>query len=160
MVTSQTALEKIFLYPANIHVATRPVCIATLLGTCVAVCLWDTKTKIGGMNHYLLPLWNGEGLASPKYGNIAIEKLLEQLEYRGANRKNVVAKIFGGRAQSDAGTVAYNIGIRNAQIARQVLMEYSIPIVAELVGGEYGMNIRFDTGNGVVMLKHIKGSLK
>lgn len=154
------ALQKVFLLPANIHVSVRPICIATLLGTCVAVCLWDVKTKIGGMNHYLLPLWNGEGLASPKYGNIAIEKLIATLENVGAERRHMVAKVFGGRAQSDGGSVAYNIGIRNAQIAKQMLADYNIPVVAENVGGEFGMNIRFDTSSGVVMLKYIKGSLK
>lgn len=160
MVAPTPILEKVFLYPANIHVAIQPVCIATLLGTCVAVCLWDPRTKIGGMNHYLLPLWNGEGLASPKYGNIAIEKLVEQLEYRGSEKRNMVAKIFGGRANSDSGSVAYNIGLRNAQIAKQLLAELQIPILAENVGGDHGMNIRFDTSNGVVMLKYIKASLK
>ncbi len=159
MQTDATVLEKVFLYPAGIHVSTKPICIATLLGTCVAVCLWDVKTRIGGMNHYLLPLWNGEGLASPKYGNIAIEKLIEKLEYLGADKRNMVAKVFGGRAQSDAGSVAYNIGIRNAQIAKQMLADYNIRIVAENVGGEHGMNIRFDTSTGIVMLKYIKGRL-
>lgn len=160
MLATETALQRIFLYPANVQVSAKPVCLATLLGTCVAVCLWDLKTKVGGMNHYLLPLWNGDGLASPKYGNIAIERLIEKMEYYGAERRNMVAKVFGGRAQSEAGSVAYNIGIRNAQIAKQMLAEYNIPVIAENVGGKYGMNIRFDTSTGVVMLKYIKGSLK
>lgn len=152
-------LEKVFLYPANIHVSLRPVCIATLLGTCVAVCLWDTRTRIGGMNHYLLPLWNGEGLASPKYGNIAIEKLVAKMEAHGANRRYMVGKIFGGRAQHDT-RISFNIGERNAQVARQMMTEYGIPIVAENVVGEHGMNIRFDTTTGVVKLKYIKGSIR
>lgn len=160
MMTTETTLQKVFLYPANVHVSAKPVCLATLLGTCVAVCLWDIKSKVGGMNHYLLPLWNGDGLASPKYGNIAIERLIEKMEHHGAERRNMVAKVFGGRAQSDAGSVAYNIGIRNALIAKQMLAECHIPVIAENVGGEYGMNIRFDTSTGVVMLKYIKGSLK
>ena len=151
------ALEKVFLYPAAINVSVRPVCIATLLGTCIAVCLWDVKTKIGGMNHYLLPLWNGEGLASPKYGNIAIERLIEKMEHMGAEKRNMVAKVFGGRTSTESGTVAYNIGLRNAHIARQMLVDYSIPMVAENVGGEFGMNIRFDTSNGIVKLKYIGG---
>ncbi|MBF0165687.1 MAG: chemotaxis protein CheD, partial [Magnetococcales bacterium] len=51
--------------------------ITTVLGSCIAVCLWDRMRKEGGMNHYKLPLWNGDGLPSPKYGNIAIAKLIE-----------------------------------------------------------------------------------
>lgn len=152
------AVEKFFLYPANIFVATRPTCITTILGTCVAVCLWDVKTRIGGMNHFLLPLWNGEGLASPKYGNIAIGKLIEKMEYHGVERRHLIAKIFGGKANSEGGSVAYSIGIRNAAIARQMLKEYNIPIVAENVSGDWGMNIRFDTSTGVVMQRNIIGS--
>lgn len=153
-------IEKVFLYPAAIAVAPVPTYISTLLGTCVAVCLWDVRTKVGGMNHYLLPLWNGEGLASPKYGNIAIEKLVSQMESVGAARKNMVAKIFGGRMHSETGTVAYNIGLRNGQLARQMLAELSIRIVAENVGGENGMTIRFDTSTGIVKLRYIKAKGK
>jgi chemotaxis protein CheD len=158
MVAYPTPADRVFLYPATIHVAVQPVCIATLLGTCVAVCLWDPRTKIGGMNHYLLPLWNGEGLASPKYGNIAIEKLIEQLQFRGVERKNMIAKVFGGRTHSDSNGLAYSIGLRNVHLAKQALGELNIPILSENVLSEYGMNIRFDTSNGVVMVKYIKTS--
>lgn len=160
MIAQAPIQQKVFLYPANVYVAVHPVCIATLLGTCIAVCLWDPKTKIGGMNHYLLPLWNGVGLASPKYGNIAIEKLVRQLEDKGVERKNIVAKVFGGRANADSGSVAYNIGLRNAKIARELLTDLHIPILAENTGGDHGMNIRFDTATGIVMLKYIKASVK
>ncbi len=153
-------LQKVFLYPAAILVATRPARIATLLGTCVAVCLWDSKTKIGGMNHYLLPLWNGEGLASPKYGNIAIEKLIKEMISRGADKRNMIAKIFGGRMHSEAGSVPYHIGLRNSHIAKQMLSDFAIPIVAENVGGELGMTIQFDTSTGIVKLKYIRGGMK
>lgn len=153
-------LEKVFLYPANIHVSAQPACLATLLGTCVAVCLWDARQKVGGMNHYLLPLWNGDGLASPKYGNIAIEKLIDKMIAYGANHRTMVAKIFGGRTQSEMGTIAFSIGKRNAEIARQALGDAGIPIISEHVGTDYGMNIRFDTSTGIVMVKPIKGTIR
>lgn len=158
--TVSTQLEKVFLYPANIQVAKTPMMISTLLGTCVAVCLWDSKTKIGGMNHYLLPLWNGEGLASPKYGNIAIPKLVDNLVELGANRKNLIAKVFGGRMQKQGASMASTIGQRNVDIARQALAELRIPIVAENVAGPNGVNIYFDTDSGKVMLRYIKGGIK
>lgn len=157
MTTATQELHKIFLYPANIAIAYKPTCISTLLGTCIAVCLWDTKSKIGGMNHYLLPLWNGEGLASPKYGNIAIQKLIEKMESMGAERKNLIAKVFGGKAFTDGNSIAYNIGVRNIYIAQEMLRDYNIAIKASDVGGEFGRTIRFDTSNGTVMMKYIKG---
>ena len=85
-----------FLYPSAIFASPEPYVIKTILGSCVAVCFWDRVLKIGGMCHYMLPFWNGEGLASPKYGNIAIEKLLEKMYALGSNRFNIVAKVFGG----------------------------------------------------------------
>lgn len=151
-------LHKVFLYPANVHVAVQPTCITTLLGTCVAVCLWDPITKIGGMNHYLLSLWNGDGLASPKYGNIAIEKLVMMMESRGASKKRIVAKIFGGKASLNGNTIAYNIGMRNIQVAKDLLKEMNIPIEAESVGGEHGRNIKFDTTTGKIMMRYITGA--
>lgn len=160
MIETPPMTQKVFLYPAGIHVSVPPMCINTLLGTCVAVCLWDMRSRIGGMNHYLLPLWNGEGLASPKYGNIAIEKLVEKMEELGAERRTMVAKVFGGRTQSESGSIAQSIGIRNAEIAKQMLAQYRIPVVAEKLGGEHGMNIRFDTSTGIVLLKFIKGKLQ
>jgi chemotaxis protein CheD len=56
-----------FLYPAALFASSQPYVINTILGSCVAVCLWDPVYKVGGMAHYMLPLWNGEGLASPKW---------------------------------------------------------------------------------------------
>ena len=71
---------KHFLYPGAIYISPEPTLITTILGSCVAICLYDPILQIGGMNHYMLPLWNGQGLASPRYGNIAIEKLITNLE--------------------------------------------------------------------------------
>ncbi|HEX2974864.1 MAG TPA: chemotaxis protein CheD, partial [Bacteroidales bacterium] len=56
-----------FLYPSTLFVSREPVIVNTILGSCVAVCLYDTLLKYGGINHYMLPLWNGQGLASPKF---------------------------------------------------------------------------------------------
>src|SRR5882672_3688240 len=88
-----------FLYQATLFVGRGPARIQTLLGSCVSVCLYDTVQNFGGINHYMLPVWTGDGLATPKYGNIAIEKLIEGMTSLGANKKNLVAKLFGGSDQ-------------------------------------------------------------
>ena len=74
-----------FLYPSTLFASREPFIVNTILGSCVAVCIYDTVLKFGGINHYMLPFWNGQGLASPKFGNIAIHKLLEKIatEIRG-----------------------------------------------------------------------------
>ena len=71
--------------------------MTTVLGSCVSICLWDAHARVGGINHYLLPLWNGEGLPTPKYGNIAIERLIDKVRGLGGGKK-LVAKVFGGSA--------------------------------------------------------------
>ena len=85
-----------FLYPSSLFVSKEPYVVKTILGSCVAICIWDKRLKIGGMNHYMLPNWNGNDLASPKYGNIAIDKLINKLLLLGSKKEDLIAKIFGG----------------------------------------------------------------
>ena len=84
-----------FLLPGNLFVHEEEYTVLTVLGSCISVCLWDPRRKIGGINHYMLPFWNGEGLASPRFGNIAIIKLIEKMLAHGADRHNLQAKVFG-----------------------------------------------------------------
>ncbi|NJO88402.1 MAG: chemotaxis protein CheD [Chloroflexia bacterium] len=150
---------KHFLYPGALYINPEPYLITTILGSCVAVCLYDPVLKIGGMNHYMLPLWNGQGLASPRYGNIAIKKLIENIEVLGSSRKNLKAKIFGGAEIITTNVSQFMIGERNINIAKEMLHEEGLPIVASSVGGKYGRKIIFDTFSGEVRQKYV-GSQK
>lgn len=142
-----------YLYPAEIFVTSEPTMVSTVLGSCVAVCLWDSRREIGGMNHYLLPLWNGEGLATPKYGNIAILQLVEKVVAKGAEYRNIQAKIFGGAAMWSNSDAHFAIGGRNIELARQQLSELQIPVVAADLGGTLSRKIFFNTGDGSVLLR-------
>lgn len=147
-----------YLYPANLYAPQGQYLIHTLLGSCVAVCLYDPVKQQGGMNHYMLPLWNGEGLASPKYGNIAIEKLIEVLERNGSKRNNLIAKVFGGGEVIESNHHYFNIGKRNVEIGYDLLHEYRIPIKGESTGGKLGRKIQFNTVTGSVKMKYINRS--
>jgi len=147
--------ETHFLYPATLHASTKTLQISTILGSCVAVCLWDMHNRIGGMNHYMLPLWNGQGLASPKYGNIAIEKLVEKMINLGSKKIHLQAKIFGGGEVIQTEVGMFHIGERNIAIARDMLGEMKIPIVSSSVGGKLGRKIIFNTETGDVMHRFI-----
>lgn len=150
--TTKLQIAKHFLYPSSLYVSRDPHLVTTVLGSCIAVCLFDPKEKAGGINHYMLPLWNGEGLASVKFGNIAIEKLIEEMELRGSDRKNLYAKLFGGASQVN---YSMQIGQRNIEIARKLLIENNINIVAESVGGSQGRKIIFNTYTGEVRMKYV-----
>jgi len=142
-----------YLYPAEIFVSREATVVSTVLGSCVAVCLWDPSRGIGGMNHYLLPLWNGDGLATPKYGNIAIRQLVEKVIAKGGEGRNLQAKIFGGAAMWSNSAGLFAIGLRNIELAEQQLKELQIPLVASDIGGTQSRKIFFHTGDGSVLLR-------
>ena len=144
-----------FLYPSTLFVSSEPYLVNTILGSCVAVCLFDPITRIGGINHYMLPFWNGEGLASPKYGNIAIERLAEKMISLGCKKGNLIAKVFGGGEVIDTQISQFHIGDRNIAIAHQVLKELNISISGQSVGGKNGRKIQFNTNTGAVLQKMI-----
>lgn len=149
------SLPQHYLYPANLFVPKEDYLINTLLGSCVAICLYDPVSQKGGVNHYMLPLWNGEGLASPKYGNIAIEKLLQEMIKVGAQRQHIIAKVFGGGEVIESNHHFFNIGKRNIELAHSMLSELRIPVKAESTGGKLGRKIQFNTVTGAVKMKYI-----
>lgn len=153
------SIDQHFLYPSALFVSARPHKVMTVLGSCVSVCLWDSVLAVGGINHYMLPLWNGNGLASPKYGNIAIEKLIERMLLVGCRKENLVAKVFGGGEVIETNLSNFRIGERNIAIAKELLAEHRIPIVAQSVGGKNGRKLLFVTSSGEVLQKIIEKKL-
>lgn len=144
-----------FLLPSQIFVSQEDFKVNTILGSCVAVCLWDSVNQIGGINHFMLPYWNGNGLATPKYGDIAIDKLLKKMIELGASLNLIKAKIFGGGHVLGKDTFIYNVGERNIELAESKLLEYRIPIIARSTGGNTGRKILFCTQSGLVKQKII-----
>lgn len=152
----ETAEEKAagrhYLYPGTLFVHHEPHLVTTVLGSCVSVCLWDPAARVGGINHYLLPLWNGEGLPTPKYGNIAIVKLVQKVQDLGAGSR-LVAKVFGGSSMWEKTEGLLAIGQRNIELAMELLEQHRIPVVSSDLGGPVGRKIIFHTGDGTVLLK-------
>jgi chemotaxis protein CheD len=136
----------------QLYVTDEPMEIMTVLGSCIAVCLWDSNSKVAGMNHYLLPLWNGEGFKSLRYGNISILRLLDEMILKGANKQNIVAKIFGG-ASINIRSSSTSVGTQNISIAEKVLFDLNIPIVARDVGGVKGRKVVISSLDGSVYVK-------
>ncbi|MBF0611906.1 MAG: chemotaxis protein CheD [Magnetococcales bacterium] len=142
-----------FLLPGAIVAKSGEHILTTVLGSCIAVCLWDPTLQAGGMNHYKLPLWNGDGLPSPKFGNIAVSKLVQAMMDLGCRRDNLRAKVFGGAAVIQSASGLLNVGERNIQAAKDLLSEERIPIVAMDVGGELSRKVIFHTKDGAVFMK-------
>jgi chemotaxis protein CheD len=148
-----------FLYPSTLFASREYYVVNTILGSCIAVCFYDTVLKCGGINHYMLPYWNGQGLASPKFGNIAINKLVEKMLSIGCVKKNLVAKIFGGGNIIETSTSQFMIGDRNIAVAKDMLQELNIRIISQRVGGSLGRKIKFNTVTGEVKQKIIEKQL-
>lgn len=141
-------LERVYLLPGEFHVSGQPTQITTILGSCVSICLWDPKNRIGGMNHYLFPEWHdGEG-ASTRFGNLATLSLLSSLAELGCEPRSMKAKLFGGAALfTKADRYATSLGAKNVEAAERMMAQADIPIVARDTGGQHGRKIIFDTGD-------------
>jgi len=127
-----------------------------ILGSCVAVCIWDPVKSVGGATHYLLPAWDGRGAASPRYGNVAISALLQKLSEAGAHREQLRAKVFGGGCLFDSmrrqDSRKNHLGNRNVQTALEILAKEHIPVISVEAGLDKGQRVVFltDTGESLV----------
>jgi chemotaxis protein CheD len=141
-----------FLYPGQVFVSREAVTISTILGSCAAVCLWDRRKKLGGMNHYLLP--NGEeDSANPyRYGNYANEALLNKMLALGCEVRDLQAKIFGGASQFSADQ-ENSLGSQNVKLAEEFLQKSRIPILLTDVSGKRGRRLAFRTDDGTTSIK-------
>ncbi len=144
-----------YLHPSAV-VVRNDGWILTVLGSCIAVCLFDARKKMGGMNHYMLPFWNGEGLETPRYGNVAIPKLIFEMLDRGSQKKDLTAKIFGGGSMLGEGNSVFQTGEKNIIVAERLLKEFGIPVTASSTGGEKGRKIWFNASTGEVLQQYTK----
>lgn len=142
-----------YLYPGTLFVHRQPHLITTVLGSCVSVCLWNQTAQLGGINHYLLPLWNGEGLPTPKYGNIAIISLIEKVRAFSGPKDKLVAKVFGGASMWEKAEGLLAVGQRNIEFALEALETHRIPILGSDLGGKQGRKVIFNSGDGTVLMR-------
>jgi chemotaxis protein CheD len=149
-------LQAAYLHAGHILVSRDPCRITTVLGSCVAVGIWDDITHVGGLNHFLLPHRLPTGAASPRFGNIAVRALVEGVIAAGGRRQSLQAKVFGGacvlRAFREGG---WHLGSKNVEVARSMLLEEGIPIAAEDVEGPRGRKLIFQTHDGAAWVRSL-----
>ncbi len=154
----EAEVKSIYLHPGQMVTSSTPCSISTILGSCVAVCVWDEEKGVGGMNHFLLPHFAGQGASSARFGNVAIEQLLERLERTGARRTFMRAKIFGGATVVEAlRGVGGSLGRSNVELARKLLAHAGIQVVAEDVEGASGRKLIFRTDDGSALVRLLAG---
>ena len=152
------------ILPGEFYVSQVDELIATTLGSCVSACIWDAQAGLGGMNHFMLPLtdkeahqvnWGQRNNANDatRYGNYAMEHLINEILKHGGQRKNLRAKVFGGgnvmRQQSD-------VGRKNAAFVRDYLDTEGIPLLAQDLGLNYPRKVLFNPKTGKALMKRLE----
>ncbi len=148
--------KAVYVLAGHLHAAAGVWDITTILGSCVAVCIWDPVAGVGGMNHYMLPWDAGSTSGGLRYAAYAIPRLIEELLSLGGNRGRFNAEIFGGACVlRHVQHGECDLGARNIEAARRLLEAARIPIVHEDVGGQHGRRLTFSTDDGSCKLRII-----
>ncbi len=147
--------EIVTIHPGEFYVSSADIYISTVLGSCVAVALFDPVVKIGGLNHYMLPgTFNGfkPSDVTGRYGVYAMELLINEMLKNGAYRHNLRAKVFGGGNVLNS---TNKVGSNNARFALQFLKTEEIPIDAQDVESDIARKVLFEPTTGRVYLKKL-----
>ncbi len=148
--------DAVKVLPGEYFVSNEEIVIMTVLGSCIAACLWDGRARIGGMNHFMLP--DGDtGDGSGRYGSFAMELLINEMLKLGARRETMQAKIFGG-GQVMAGFTTMNVGERNTQFVQDYLATERIPIVSQDVLDIHPRKVCFFPVTGKALVKRLAHS--
>lgn len=137
-----------YLVAGQVFASATPTVVSTVLGSCVAVCLWDPVSGVGGMNHYILPFAPSREQPSPRYGDTAILTLLSQLSALGASPRSLQAKVYGGAHVLRELSGTMHLGARNVELAEHCLQTLGITVCERAVGGTAGRKLVFHTDDG------------
>jgi chemotaxis protein CheD len=156
MSTSSSALKatapagpQVYVQPGQVHVFTEPTEAVAILGSCVAVCLWDPYAGVAGMNHFLLPSLTGVGTETCRHGTLAMRTLYEKVLAAGALPHRMRARVFGGATIGIlVGDPENHLGTRNAKLALSTLQEKAVPVIQRDVGGPKSRKLVFLSGTG------------
>ena len=156
---------RLILDPGEYYVGQSPMVISTLLGSCVAACLYDPVNSVAGMNHYLLAKRRSigdtpiTGSELGRYGTHAMKRLIDQMLLKGAKHKYLVAKVFGGgdvlHQHRGREKNSFSVGQVNARFVQNFLEREAIPVTAQDLGRNYGRVIHFDTRDYSVYMRKI-----
>ncbi|WP_456399802.1 chemoreceptor glutamine deamidase/glutamate methylesterase CheD [Mesoaciditoga sp.] len=150
---------KIIIGIGEYAVASNPAILVTLgLGSCVGVCIRDKKKRVGGMIHVMLPETNATTGKLSKYAKPGIEIMVNEILKKGANLRDLEAKIAGGAAMFQS--KGFDIGKRNVEKVKEVLLSLKIPLVAEDTGQNRARSIEFHLDTGELFIKKVGGKEK
>jgi chemotaxis protein CheD len=153
------------LLPGDYYVTCHDEAIFTVLGSCVSACVRERKLGIGGMNHFMLPLDRSGGTSAwaenlvssaTRYGNVAMERLVNDIMTLGGQRANLEFKVIGGGKVLD---MALDVGARNAQFVRHYLRTEGFHISAEDLGDSFARKLYYSPATGKVRVKRLTATV-
>lgn len=159
-IANSGSLPRHHLIAGQTRVLDSPGVITTILGSCVAVCLYDPEAKVGGMNHFMLPNKSDDSTASARYGVHAMELLITSLMKHGADRRRFQAKAFGGADLFGSVCKMSQVGRRNVEFIREFLQLEEFPLISEKLGGERPLRVHFQPHDGRVFVETLNNSNK
>jgi chemotaxis protein CheD len=149
--------EAIKLMPGEYFFTDSDPVLVTVLGSCVSACIRDSKSGIGGLNHFMLARCDKHDMSkneSMLYGATAMDVLLDQLLEMGAKYENLEAKVFGGARMLESMTKT-DIGERNCRFVVEYLNKRNIRLLAQDLGGQHARKIYFFPSTGQVLVKKL-----
>lgn len=158
-------IDEIRVGIADFNITFSPGRIITVgLGSCVGIAIYDAQNKIGGLSHIMLPdSTQFSKITNPhKFADLSLPIMIKKMQEEGAQLKNMKAKIAGGASMFNFSDKKMNmdIGGRNSIAVKNILRNFSIPILGEDVGGSKGRTMIFDTASGTVQIRTVGLGIK
>lgn len=147
--------DAVKVLPGEYYVSADDLVVMTVLGSCIAACIWDPRVRVGGMNHFMLP--EGGSDSGGRYGSYAMELLINELMKQGARRETMQAKVFGGGAVMSSFTTM-NVGERNTKFVLDYLQTERIAVVSKDVLDVHPRKVCFFPATGKAMVKRLASS--
>ena len=152
-----TGMPTAKLLPGEYYVTSHDEMITTVLGSCISACIRDPASGIGGMNHFMLPIQsenssNKDFGRAERYGNFAMEKMINDILRNGGKRENLEVKIFGGGRVMKGVT---DVGARNIEFVKEYCRLEGFKLLAEDVAGLYPRKVKYLPKTGKVLIKKL-----
>lgn len=147
--------DAVKVLPGEYYVTADDLVVMTVLGSCIAACIWDPRVRVGGMNHFMLP--DGGNDSSGRYGSYAMELLINEMIKLGARRESMQAKVFGGGQVMHTFTTM-NVGERNTAFVLDYLQTERIAVVSKDVLDIYPRKVCYFPATGKAMVKRLAHS--
>lgn len=150
------------IMPGEYYYTNENEYIATTLGSCVSACIWDEKHKVGGMNHFMLPItekeehkvtWGSLPTDAARYGNYAMEYLINELLKHGGEKKDFKIKLFGGGKVLEG---LGNVGEKNIKFVLDYVKTENLQLISQDLGDVYPRKVLFDPMTGRAWMKRIQ----